>query len=159
VEAIRKNPINRAVRIDKMTLVALEETLRIYRDRESAVKEIPTLRMISTPYEEMVKKAERLLAMTGNLKEENFAVRLIDGSSRPGGGALPLAELPTRLICLVPGRLSAQFMERWLRRYDPPIIARLEKEKVLIDVRTIQEREFEILAAALRNLSSFSQEQ
>jgi L-seryl-tRNA(Ser) seleniumtransferase len=156
VEAIKKNPLNRALRIDKLTLLALEQTLRIYRDESIAVKDIPTLRMICEPYKSLKKKAERLIKLVGKLKTENFSFELVDGNSRPGGGALPLSELPSRLLCLVPGEMSSHFMEGWLRSYDPPVIARVENERVLLDVRTIQEKELKIVAQAVKEMALIS---
>ena len=153
IEAIKKNPLNRALRIDKLTLLALEETLRIYRDERTALRDIPTLRMMFQPYKSLVKKAERLLKLVGKLKTRNFSLELVDGNSRPGGGALPLLELPSRLLCLIPGKLSSQFMEAWLRYYDPPVIGRVEKEAVLLDVRTIQDRELKVVGQAIRDLA------
>lgn len=157
VEAIRQNQLSRALRIDKFTLLALEETLRLYRDEKTAVKEIPTLNMICRPYRSLMKKAERLLKITGKLKTGNFSLVLADGNSKAGGGALPLLELPSRLLCMIPGRLSSQFIEVWLRSYDPPVITRLEKERVILDVRTIQEREFKTVAKAIRELALLPQ--
>ena len=76
--------------------------------------------------------------------------------SKVGGGALPLLELPSCLMCLEPKKLSPQSMERWLRAFDPPIIARLEKERVLLDVRTIREKDLEIVARAIKDLAQFA---
>ena len=70
-----------------------------------------------------------------------------------GGGALPLLVIPTCLVCLVPKRLTAHDMETWLRSYDPPIIGRVEKEQVLLDVRTIQDKELKTVAEAVRTLA------
>ncbi len=156
IEAIRQNPVNRALRIDKMTLVALEETLRIYRDEKNALDDIPTLRMICEPYEKMAAKAERLVRMIGDTDNGNFTIKLVDGVSRPGGGSLPLAEFPSRLISLLPAGLTANFIEKWLRGYDPPIITRLDRDRVLLDVRTIQERELSIISRAINELASLS---
>jgi L-seryl-tRNA(Ser) seleniumtransferase len=153
IEAIKKNPLTRALRIDKLTLMALEETLRLYRDERAALKEIPTLRMISQPYTSLVKKAERLLKRVGKLKTPNFTLEPVDGYSRPGGGALPLSELPSRLLCLVPGKLSCLFMETWLRSYDPPIIGRIEADTLLLDVRTVQDKELKVIADAIGKLA------
>ncbi|MBW2096794.1 MAG: L-seryl-tRNA(Sec) selenium transferase, partial [Deltaproteobacteria bacterium] len=153
VDAIRKNQLNRALRIDKLTLLALEETLRLYRDEHTAVRVIPTLRMMLGSYREMVRKAERLRKMIGNPGSRSFTITMEDGNSRAGGGSLPLLELPTRLLCLVPRERDAQFMERWLRACDPPIIARVERERVVLDVRTIQSREFMTVAEAVRSLA------
>lgn len=153
VDAIKKNQLSRALRIDKLTLTALEETLRIYRDERAAIKEIPTLKMICQTYGSLAKKAERLLKLVGQLKTGNFSIELADGNSKVGGGALPLLELPSRLLCLVPKKMSSQFMERWLRAFDPPVITRLEKEKVLFDVRTLQDKDLKTIAEAIRDLA------
>ena len=91
--------------------------------------------------------------LIGRLKTRNFSLELVDGNSRVGGGALPLLELPTRLVCLIPGELSSRFIETWLRTYDPPVIGRLEKERVLLDVRTLQERELKTVAQAIKDLT------
>jgi L-seryl-tRNA(Ser) seleniumtransferase len=151
VEAIRKNQLARALRIDKLTLVALEETLKRYRDEADAIREIPTLRMICEPYDLLKRKARKLARMIGR-HSVNGSVGTVDGVSKVGGGALPLLELPSRLVCLSPGRLSVQFMENWLRSYDPPIVGRVDKERLLLDVRTIQDQEMKIVAQAVREL-------
>jgi L-seryl-tRNA(Ser) seleniumtransferase len=154
VEAIKKNQLSRALRIDKLTLLALEETLNIYRDERVAVKDIPTLKMICQPYEILDKKVEQITILSKAAKTQNFAMDCIDGHSRIGGGALPLQEVPTRLLSLRPKKFSAQDMEAWLRSYDPPIIVRIEADQVLLDVRTIQENEMETVAQALKGLAT-----
>jgi L-seryl-tRNA(Ser) seleniumtransferase len=155
VEAIRKNQLSRALRIDKLTLLALEETLRIYRDEATAIKEIPTLQMILAPYEQVKSKARRLRRMIGKLDSKNFHLQLADGTSKVGGGALPLLVIPTCLIALVPGSLSANTIEQKLRDHDPPIISRVEKDQVLLDVRTVQDSELKALAGAIRSLAGY----
>jgi L-seryl-tRNA(Ser) seleniumtransferase len=153
VEAVKKNQLARALRIDKLTLLALEETLNIYRDEEAAVLEIPTLRMISQTYQDMSRKARRLMKMVGKPKTQGFSVELVDGSSKVGGGASPLQELPSRLLSLVPKELSVNDIEKWLRSYDPPIISRVEKDRALLDVRTIQDGELKTVAQAVNKLA------
>jgi len=154
VAAIRKNPLNRALRIDKLTLLALEETLRLYRDPRIAIQQIPTLRMICEDYPSLSAKAERLYGLIHLSGADCFSVQLTDGASRVGGGALPLQKLKTRLVCLIPDRLSSQEMEVRLRSHSPPIIARVERDRVMLDVRTIRERELEIVARAVRALGA-----
>jgi L-seryl-tRNA(Ser) seleniumtransferase len=153
VEAIRKNQLSRALRIDKLTLLALEETLRIYRDESTAVKEIPTLQMILAPYDQLKSKARRLTRMIGKLDSPDFSLHLAEGTSKVGGGALPLLVIPTCLIALVPGRLSANALEQKLRDHDPAIISRVEKDQVLLDVRTVQDSELKIVATAIRAIA------
>ncbi len=154
VEAVKKNQLSRALRIDKLTLLALEETLTLYRDERAAVNEIPTLEMICQSYDGLDKKAQKLTEMLAGSETENYTLERIDGCSKIGGGALPLQELPTRLLCLTPKKISAQEMEGWLRSYDPPIIVRIETDQVLLDMRTIQERELKTVAQALKQLAT-----
>jgi len=158
VEEIRKNQLNRALRIDKLTLLALEETLKIYRDERMASKEIPTLRMICHPYAGLKTKAGRLIRMIGKLESNNFNLDLADGISKVGGGALPLMDLPTRLLRLIPKKMSAHSIDEWLRAYDPPIIVRVEHDNVFLDVRTIQDKELKIVAKAIKELASIMAE-
>ncbi len=153
VDAIRKNQIARALRIDKLTLMALEETLKLYRDPETVSRTIPTLRMISLPYDAIRKKTNRLWRLVKGIETDGYRMELVDGFSKVGGGALPLQELPSRLLSLIPKGFSPQRMEKRLRAYSPPIIGRLEKDRVLLDLRTIQEDEMKIVAEALRDLA------
>jgi len=153
VAAIRGNQLNRALRIDKLTLLALEETLRLYRDPKEAIQEIPTLRMILQPLEELRWKARSLMDMIGLGEGAAFGVSLCDGSSKVGGGALPLLELPTCLVCLDPGKMTAQSLEKALRASDPPVIARVEHERVMLDVRTIQTGEMTIVAQTIHRIA------
>jgi L-seryl-tRNA(Ser) seleniumtransferase len=157
VETIRKNQLTRALRIDKLTLLALEETLRIYRDEETALREIPTLRMILQPVKSLRSKARRLLRMIGTSQRQNFVLGLAEGTSMVGGGALPLLAMPSCLVCLSPGRLSAHAIEEHLRTSDPPVIARVEKDRVLLDVRTIREEELRMVARAISALEMILQ--
>ncbi len=153
VEAIRANQLTRALRIDKLTLLALEETLSMYRDEQVAIREIHTLNMILVSPESLKAKARRLARMIGKVEHRGFALTVAGGESKVGGGALPLLVLPTSLVCLTPGELSAHTLEEKLRGYDPPIIVRIEKDQVLLDVRTVQENELKIVAQAIRTLS------
>ena len=153
IDAIKSNPITRALRIDKLTLLALEETLNMYRDEKAAVKEIPTLHMICQTYETLKAKVRRIARMIGKLDTPNFSLDQKDGISRVGGGAFPLLELPSRLLCLAPEKLSAHQMEEWLRAYTPPIIVRVEKDQVLLDMRTVQEEELKTVAQAIKELA------
>ena len=154
IDAIKKNPMTRALRIDKLTLLALEETLNMYRDENVAVEKIPTLRMICESYEALKAKVRRLARMIGKLDTHKFALDQEDGISRVGGGALPLLELPSRLLCFIPEKLSAHQIEKWLRSYTPPIIVRVEKDRVLLDVRTVQEEELQTVARAIKELAA-----
>lgn len=154
VEAIKRNPLSRALRIDKLTLLSMEETLKIYRDEKSAFKEIPTLRMISQDPSGLKTKARRLMRMIGKLDTNVFTLAVTQGKSKVGGGALPLLDLTTTHLRLIPQKGSSQYMDRWLKSYDPPIIVRIDQDNVLLDVRTIQDGELKVVAQALRELAS-----
>jgi L-seryl-tRNA(Ser) seleniumtransferase len=154
ISAIKANQLNRALRVDKLTLLALQETLSLYRNEERAIKQIPTLSMLCQSHRSLRKKAERLVGLIGKIATGNFALDLVDGVSRVGGGAMPVEELPSRLLCIAPRKLSAQDLATLLRSGIPPIIARLEKDHLLLDVRTIQDKELKIVAGAIRKLST-----
>lgn len=154
VEKIKKNQLARALRIDKLTLLALEETLKIYRDERKALETIPTLKMISQSHESLKAKARRLLRMIKIKDGNNFKVDTFDGVSMVGGGALPLMELHTRLLRLTPFKMTAHSIIETLKHFDPPIIVRVEQDKVLLDVRTIQDKELKIVATAINSLNS-----
>jgi len=154
IDTIKKNHLARALRIDKLTLAALEETLNIYRDERNALKEIPTLRMLCRDYASLKAKAGRLARMIGKLDTKAFSITQVDGSSMVGGGAMPLMEMPTRLLRLIPMEMSAHSMDEWLKSYDPPIIIRVERDSILIDVRTIRDEELKETAQAIKKLAS-----
>lgn len=154
ISKIKANQLNRALRVDKLTLIALQETLSMYRDEEKAIRQIPTLRMICQSYPSVCRKAERLRGLIGKTDTSNFVISLSDGFSQVGGGALPLEEIKSRLLCLSPRRLSASHIVEFLRSYDPPVVVRLEKNNVLLDLRTIQEKEVKIVAAAIQKMST-----
>ena len=154
VEAIKRNQLTRALRIDKLTLLAMEETLKLYRDEQAAMIEIPTLRMISRTYPSIKRKTERLVDMIGILDTGAFMVDCIDGSSKVGGGALPMLELSTSLLRLVPKKMTATYIDKWLKSFDPPIIVRVEQDKVLLDTRTILDEELKTVARAINELAS-----
>jgi L-seryl-tRNA(Ser) seleniumtransferase len=154
LDGIKKNPINRAVRIDKLTLVALEETLRLYREESSAVRKIPTLKMLFEPYSALAEKALQLMESIGEIPTFNFELSLVDGMSKPGGGSLPQVELPSRLICIEPKAMSTTDIETRLRANNPPVISRVEKDRVLLDVRTLQHPDTAVIVEAVRRIAN-----
>jgi L-seryl-tRNA(Ser) seleniumtransferase len=154
VESIKKNQLARALRVDKLTLAALEETLNIYRDEKATLRDIPTIGMICQDYEVLKTKALRLRRIIGKLDGNAFFIDQIDGVSKVGGGAMPLMELPTRLLRLSPIGMSVRFMEEWLKTRETPIIIRVEKDSILMDVRTIKDEELKTVAQAVRDLAS-----
>lgn len=153
IEALKKNPLTRALRVDKFTISALEATLRLYLDEEIAIKKIPTLRMLTYTREELLERATVLktkLEKTGiNL---NFDIMKVD--SEVGGGSLPLEKLPSYAICIDSEVLSTESIEMSLRKYRVPIIVRIIKDKVVLDIRTIDDGEFDTIVEAISELES-----
>ncbi len=154
VDKIKKNPMNRAVRIDKLTLAGLEAILAIYRRPEEALRRIPTLRMLSMSYEETKKLASRLARRIKRLKIPGVQVGYRDTISRVGGGAMPLQELKSRGVTLSftdsNKKIDAATVERRLRAGEPPVIVRIEDDEILMDLRTIREKEFATLAECIK---------
>ncbi len=144
IAACRADPIARAVRADKLTLAALEATLALYRDPETARREIPVLRMLTEDKEALQSRAEMLKNAVGN------AAEVIDGESEVGGGSFPGAKLPTWLVAINPGHLTPDTCLAQLRSADPPVIARIADGRVVLDPRTILPDQIETVARALR---------
>jgi L-seryl-tRNA(Ser) seleniumtransferase len=135
IERLRRHPLQRALRADKLTLAALEGTLALYRDPERAAAEIPVLRRLREPVETVRARAERLAARVGGTVEETVA--------RVGGGALPLAELPS-FACALEEELAAR-----LRAGEPPVVAVVRDGRCLLDCRTLDDTELDEVAAAV----------
>lgn len=156
IEAIRKNPLNRAVRIDKMTLAALEATLRLYRDPEKARTRIPTLAMLTTSPEALAQKARRLAGILKKQLVGRYAIRVIPGASRVGGGAFPERDLPTTLVALTPApeAPSAETLRQRLLAADPPMVGRIENDAFLLDPRTLADDEFRLVGAILEQAAA-----
>ncbi|MBU2469117.1 MAG: L-seryl-tRNA(Sec) selenium transferase [Proteobacteria bacterium] len=154
VERCRKNPTNRALRVDKLTLAALEATLELYREPEKAMAEIPTLAMITAPYERLRERANRLAGRLKALGLERLEVSTVEGMSRVGGGAMPLAAPRTRLLQVAIKDLSPTRLEQALRAGNPPVICRLEDGHLLMDVRTMMADDAAVIVKALTALAA-----
>jgi L-seryl-tRNA(Ser) seleniumtransferase len=153
VARIQANPLNRALRIDKLTLAALEATLRLYRDEATAVAQIPTLRMIVRPAEELEAEARHLAERLEALGDPRLEARMASGSAKAGGGALPLLDIPSRCVLVRFEGLSAAALDQHMRRQHPPILGRIEDDIYRLDVRTLQPGDDEAVIAALRHLT------
>ncbi len=152
IDRIKANPLNRAMRIDKMTLTAFESTLRLYRDPARAVAEIPTLRMLTEPPAATAARAERLAARLEALAPGQLTIRSAAAVARAGGGSLPLLEIPSHCLKIQREGLSAQAVERFMRRELPPIIGRIENDFFILDLKTVQEDELTAVETAFRHL-------
>ena len=154
VERVRQNPLNRALRIDKFTLAALESVLRLYFDEERACREIPTLRMLTMSAAEIRRRAGRLRRLLGKESGENFRLELLAVNSRVGGGALPELALPSWAVALRPVGFSLSRWEKALREAEIPVIGRIENERFLLDLRTVADHELPLLASTLQTTYS-----
>src|SRR5439155_17579322 len=144
IEACRTDPIARAVRADKFTLAALEATLALYRDPETARREVPVLRMLTDDVEEIRRRAEALRTGVGESAD------LTEGESEVGGGSFPGAKLKTWLVRLTPPRQTADSLAQRLREGDPPVVARIEADRVVLDARTILPSQHDSVIRAVR---------
>jgi len=153
IERIQKNPITRAVRIDKLTLAGFEATLSEYIDEEQVIQQIPTLRMLLQKPEEIKKRAKTIAE---RLKREvkNADIRVIADTSRAGGGALPEIDLPTYAIAVQSAALSVNEFEERLRKGNPAIIARIKDDKLILDARTIMKKDFDSLTKGIKTALS-----
>jgi len=158
IDAIKENPMNRALRIDKFTLAGLEVVLRLYFDEERALRQIPTLAMLSMPLAEIERRARRLRALLKKALASLCRVEIKPIDSRVGGGALPEQSLPSRAVSLSPAGLSVNELERRLRELPLPVIGRIENDWLLLDMRTVSDREVALLANSLREAFEDSHE-
>ncbi len=149
---IKKNPLNRALRIDKFTLASLESVLREYLDFEKALKNVPTLRMLTLSAEEVKKRAQRLARRLTKKLGQRCRAYTTSTVSMVGGGALPEFCINSWAIVLEPFAMTLNSFERKLRNLPIPIIGRIENDRFLLDVRTLQEREFGELVALLAGI-------
>lgn len=151
IERLKKNPLMRALRVDKITLAALEATLIEYLNKEKAIKEIPTINMISLSKAELKEKAEKLLKLLKTM-DKDYEFFLEEDYSFVGGGSMPGEEIDSYVIKIESNSLKAHEIEKMLRGYKTPIITRVNKGKVILDVRTIREFDYEIIFNGLKEI-------
>jgi L-seryl-tRNA(Ser) seleniumtransferase len=150
LDLFKSNPLTRALRIDKLTLAALESTLLLYLDEKRAMEEIPTLRMLSLDKRELKRRGKRLLRRLLGMMSQRMIFALREDVSQVGGGALPLQELPTIVVSIKPLDFSVNSLEENLRKGDLPIISRISKEELILDMRTIFDEEIPLLAEGIK---------
>ncbi len=144
VGRMRSNSLFRALRVDKLTYAALEATLLAYIKRDHDA--VPVLRMMRLSKDEIARRAEKIIS---SAESPRLKLDLLDGESVIGGGAAPSAVLPTRLIALTHSHLSADELNARLRAHTPPVIARVEEGRVLLDLRTVFPEQDAVLVEAL----------
>lgn len=149
LEPMKKHPLLRAFRIDKLSLTALEATLRLYRDDQQAINKIPILRMLSYSSEQLSKRAAKIYRQLEKRLDPSISLIKTRGESAVGGGAFPLLKLPTSLIEVRIDGSSPQQIEALLRKCSIPVIGRIFREQYLLDVRTILDSNLAALTISL----------
>lgn len=156
IDRIKKNPLNRALRIDKFTLAGLEAVLRLYRDPKTVCERIPTLQMISAPLALVMQRAEQLVALLQERIGKFCAVLAVDTLAQVGGGAMPEQHLASRGVELRPSFMRVSRLEKELRSLPVPIIGRIEADRLLLDMRTVRDEELIVIAEGLEELFQHS---
>jgi L-seryl-tRNA(Ser) seleniumtransferase len=137
VDQLKRNPLTRALRPDKLTLAGLEATLRLYRDETLATQAIPTLRMITQPLAEVKRRAQSLARRLRHRLPRTNQITIMPTLARIGGGSLPQTELASCALSVTNSAWPPHKLDAALRAANPPVVARLEHQKLLLDVRTI----------------------
>lgn len=159
IARLKKNPLARALRLDKMTLAALESTLRLYLNPEEALRKIPTLRMLTEKEESVKQRADQLAALLKNIEELPCDVEVVPEIARAGGGSLPMCDIPTYVVKLTFADDLAQKCETYLVAYHSvPIIGRIKQGALLFDARTLCDNELNEIAKALHMWTEIMQE-
>ncbi len=156
IARLKKHPMARALRLDKMTLAGLEATLRACLEEERAVREIPTLRMLTMGIDESRALAKQLGDRVRDAVGAGGEVTVIDDIARAGGGALPVTDIPTAVVAIAPSAMSVDSLEALIRRgAEPAIVARVKDDRLLIDPRTlVNGEEHDIVVRRLREIFS-----
>jgi L-seryl-tRNA(Ser) seleniumtransferase len=149
IDCIKKNQLNRALRIDKFTLAALESVLRLYFDHQTVLQAIPTLAMLTMPLDTIGRRAQRLSRRIKKSLESKCSVRIMATGSMVGGGALPTQALESKAVVLEPLDRSVNDLEKQLRGGAVPVLGRIEEDRYLLDMRTVADDEIVSLAKTL----------
>lgn len=152
IDAMKKNPLTRALRVDKLSLAALEATLRAYLDPDTVEQNIPTLGMLGISQEALHQKAlllkEQITAATSSL-----SIEVIEEQGQVGGGSVPTQMIPSWAVAIVSQRLSPNQLEEALRLSPIPVIGRISKDRYILDLRTIEESDFAYIAQTLSTMT------
>lgn len=149
IARMKKNPLTRALRIDKMTVAALEATLRHYLTPDQAAQKVPTLEMLTRSQAALADQAELLAATLAQALEGRMEFRIQPGASMVGGGSLPTVDLPTTLVLARGKTQSAEKLAAALRRGDPAVLVYIREDWLVLDPRTIRGDEAQLVAEAL----------
>ncbi len=153
---MKRNQLLRALRCGKLTLAALEATLRLYRDEKTARRSIPTVRRLSMRYEDLLQRARTLLTLLSAELEGLADCCLKDDFSRVGGGAYPEQGMPTALVCIAPRTCTAEDLRTRLLAGDPPLVGRMDGDAFALDVRTLENDDFNDASRVLKHALELS---
>lgn len=152
IQKIKKHPMTRLLRVCKMTDIALEQTLRMFLEPEKLLERHPVFRMMTLPMDKLKRKANQL-KRTLEKDKVPFHVSVVEDQSQVGGGSMPDHPLDTYALALSSSKYSAEQLSRKLRENEPPVLARISKKEVLIDMRTLLDGEEKIVAEAIRHIA------
>jgi len=152
IDIMKKHPLNRALRIDKFTISALEATLKLYLDEDEAIKNIPTLRMLTTSIEELNQNALLLQKKLMDNIDDTLKIDVVDDFSQVGGGSMPLEQIATKCVMIYSDEISVSMIERKLRQLQTPILARLYKDRIFIDMRTVDLAEIDTIVSGFKHV-------
>ena len=150
IEKMKAHPMARAMRVDKMTLAALQATLALYLKPEVAMEKIPTLRMLNESEASLKTRADELATGLRSAVGNAAAIDIDKAASKVGGGALPLLELDSWVCAVQPAAITVDELAARLRETDPPVIGRIHKERLLLDMRTVLPEQVAELTGAVR---------
>lgn len=149
IDMMKKNPLTRAVRINKFTVAALEATLRDYLDEEKVLQKIPTLRMLTETPANILPRAEALMQRLKDQLVVSTDLAVLEGASQVGGGSMPTTEIPTYLMACVPANMSVDTLATRLRTAEPAVVGRVQEDRYMVDLRTVQPDEIELLVGVM----------
>lgn len=149
IKIMKKHPLNRAFRIDKFTIAALEGTMKMYLSEERAVSNIPTLKLLTQDLGEIESRAKALMKIIEGINTDGLEIEIVDEHSQVGGGSMPLERIPTKALKLYSDSVNISKLEKSLRKLEMPIITRLYKDSIYMDMRTVRDDETELVARGL----------
>ncbi|MFN3533491.1 MAG: L-seryl-tRNA(Sec) selenium transferase, partial [Candidatus Brocadia sp.] len=154
IDLLKRNPLTRALRVGKLTIAALEATLKLYLEENLAIKKVPVLKIMLTPLETIEVRCKRLTEGLTSETKACMSISIVEGFSEMGGGSLPGEGIPTKLVSLHSEKMPTEELAARLRGNTPPIFARIEQDCVLLDMRTVYDEEVDNISRALENIRS-----
>jgi L-seryl-tRNA(Ser) seleniumtransferase len=148
VERVERHPLARALRLDKLSLAALAATLRLYRPPSDPFARVPMLRMLTGSAATLQARAAALAALIADVA--GIEAQIVETRSYAGGGAMPMHALPSRALALAAAAVGAEDLARRLRAGVPAVVGRIERDRVLLDLRTVDDSDLPALAGAIR---------